>query len=73
MADCVKAASLLKSWDNVLVISHAYPDGDTLGSAAALLRGLCSLGKQVKFFCADRRSFPTCLKAWPWESSSRNM
>ena len=53
MADCVKAASLLKSWDKVLVISHASPDGDTLGSAAALLRGLCSLGKQVKFFCAD--------------------
>ena len=34
-------------------MSHASPDGDTLGSASALLRGLASLGKQVAFFCAD--------------------
>ena len=53
MLDCAGAAALLKGWDRVLVISHASPDGDTLGSASALLRGLVSLGKQVKFFCAD--------------------
>ena len=44
---------MLKGWDKVLVLSHASPDGDTLGSASALLRGLVSLGKQVSFFCAD--------------------
>lgn len=50
---CAGAAAVLKGWDKVLVLSHASPDGDTLGSASALLRGLVSLGKQVSFFCAD--------------------
>ena len=53
MSEKAQAAALLKEWDKILVMSHASPDGDTLGSAAALLRGLVSLGKQVKFFCAD--------------------
>ena len=50
---CAGAAAVLKGWDKVLVLSHASPDGDTLGSASALLRGLVSLGKRVSFFCAD--------------------
>ena len=53
MLDCAQAAALLQGWDKILVMSHASPDGDTLGSASALLRGLVSLGKQVSFFCAD--------------------
>lgn len=53
MADCETAAGLLREWDRVLVMSHASPDGDTLGSASALLRGLVALGKEVRFFCAD--------------------
>lgn len=53
MLNCVEAAALLQNWDHVLVLSHASPDGDTLGSAAALLRGLSSLGKQVSFCCSD--------------------
>lgn len=53
MLNCVQTANLLKSWDRVLVLSHASPDGDTLGSAAALLWGLASLGKKVAFRCAD--------------------
>ena len=53
MSEKTQAAALLKEWDKILVMSHASPDGDTLGSASALLRGLASLGKQVKFFCAD--------------------
>ena len=53
MLDCAQTAALLRSWDKILVMSHASPDGDTLGSASALLRGLVSLGKQVRFFCAD--------------------
>lgn len=52
-AGCAGAAALLREWDKILVMSHASPDGDTLGSAAALLRGLASLGKQVDFYCAD--------------------
>lgn len=46
-------AGVLRGWDRVLVISHASPDGDTLGSAAALLRGLQKLGKTVGFACGD--------------------
>lgn len=48
-----EAAELLKGWDNILVLSHASPDGDTLGSASVLMRGLISLGKSVDFKCAD--------------------
>ncbi len=53
MTGCAETASLLRGWDKILVLSHASPDGDTLGSACALARGLISLGKQVDFRCAD--------------------
>lgn len=51
--DCAAAAALLKGWDNILVLCHASPDGDTLGSAAALVRGLRALGKRAWFACGD--------------------
>lgn len=50
---CAEVAGLLRQWDNILVLSHASPDGDTLGSACALLRALTALGKQMDFRCAD--------------------
>lgn len=53
MSDCRETAALLQSWDHILVLSHGSPDGDTLGSSAALLRGLSALGKQVSFGCSD--------------------
>lgn len=53
MLTCPETAALLRQWDKILVMSHASPDGDTLGSASALLRGFSSLGKQVDFLCAD--------------------
>ncbi len=34
MLDCAQTAALLQGWDKILVMSHASPDGDTLGSAA---------------------------------------
>lgn len=40
-----EAAALLKSWDNILILTHVRPDGDTVGSAAALCAGLRALGK----------------------------
>ncbi len=40
-----KAAALLKSWDNILILTHIRPDGDTVGCAAALCAGLRALGK----------------------------
>ncbi len=37
----------LKERDNFLIISHRRPDGDTLGSSAALCLGLRALGKSA--------------------------
>lgn len=51
--DLCRAANLLLSKDNILILAHSHPDGDTLGSAFALCRGLQLLGKQSKVFCSD--------------------
>lgn len=53
MSTVIKASELLLSFEKVLVISHASPDGDTLGSATALIKGLNFLGKKTAFLCAD--------------------
>ncbi len=39
--------------DNFIVVSHASPDGDTLGSATALIRALRDIGKNANFDCGD--------------------
>ena len=43
----------LKKAKNLLILSHASPDGDTLGSAYALKLGLEQLGKKVQVICPD--------------------
>ena len=48
-----QAAGLLAQKDNILILSHAHPDGDTLGCAYALCRGLLSLGKNAAVLCED--------------------
>lgn len=48
-----EASALLKSFDNIMVVSHANPDGDTLGSATALLHVLENAGKRACFKCSD--------------------
>lgn len=40
-----EAAAYLSGRDNILIITHLQPDGDTLGSGAALCRGLNEAGK----------------------------
>jgi len=40
-----ECAAWLKAHDGYLILSHRRPDGDAVGSAAALCRGLRSLGK----------------------------
>ena len=40
-----ETAALLRSFDNVLILTHVRPDGDTVGCAAALCTGLRALGK----------------------------
>lgn len=49
----VTTAAALLDMDDVEIISHRSPDGDTLGSAAALCRGMRSLGKRVNVVCSD--------------------
>ena len=39
--------SAIRAQDSFLLLTHRRPDGDTLGSAAALCRGLRALGKQA--------------------------
>ena len=51
--DLKQTVNFLKENDNYLFICHINPDGDTLGSATALARGLAQLGKSSKIICAD--------------------
>ena len=42
-----EAASLLRQGDCFLILTHRRPDGDTIGSSAALCLGLRAMGKQA--------------------------
>lgn len=48
-----EAADFLRSSDYILILSHAYPDGDTLGCSTALCRGLQAIGKHAMIRCSD--------------------
>ena len=48
-----ECAAILKQQDNVLILTHAHPDGDTLGCGFALCRALLALGKRARVICAD--------------------
>ena len=48
-----QAAKELKKADNILILTHAYPDGDTLGSGYALCRALHKMGKSARVECSD--------------------
>ncbi|UKI23313.1 MAG: hypothetical protein L6V88_01845 [Anaerotruncus sp.] len=39
--------------DNILILTHAHPDGDTLGSGFALCRALMQLGKKARVINDD--------------------
>ncbi len=45
MPTIAEIAALLRSFDNILILTHLRPDGDTVGSAAALCAGLRAQGK----------------------------
>lgn len=40
-----ETAALLRTFDNILILTHVRPDGDTVGCAAALCASLRALGK----------------------------
>lgn len=48
-----EVSRFLLEHDRILILSHAYPDGDTIGSAYALCLALRRLGKKARVECAD--------------------
>ena len=48
-----QAADCLRQADNILLLAHQYPDGDTLGSCYALCMALRQMGKRVRVLCGD--------------------
>ena len=48
-----EVAGILKQHDNILILVHAHPDGDTLGCGYSLCRSLISLGKNARVSCSD--------------------
>lgn len=53
ITDVKKAAEILKNNDDFLILSHANPDGDTLGCSYGLCGMLQKMGKRAKVMCAD--------------------
>lgn len=51
-----EAADFLRRSDRILILAHASPDGDTIGSSHALARALQLLGKTAAVACSD--AFP---------------
>ena len=48
-----ETAELLKQFDNVLILTHVRPDGDTIGCGAALCQALRELGKTAYLLYND--------------------
>lgn len=48
-----KCAKILQDKDDILILMHAHPDGDTLGCGFGLCRALLKLGKRARAICAD--------------------
>lgn len=51
--DIHRASEALKSYEDILILTHALPDGDTLGCGYALCRALRALGKRATVQCSD--------------------
>ncbi len=51
--DIDRTIECLKSAEDVLILTHKNPDGDTLGCASALCRALHSMGKRAKIINND--------------------
>jgi phosphoesterase RecJ-like protein len=51
--DVKTAADLIRRRNNILIVSHRSPDGDTLGCAFGLHYALKSLGKKSRVACSD--------------------
>ncbi|MCC8023620.1 MAG: bifunctional oligoribonuclease/PAP phosphatase NrnA [Clostridiales bacterium] len=51
--DGKEAAALLEQHDDILILTHAHPDGDTLGCGFGLCRALHKLGKRARVENSD--------------------
>lgn len=51
--DYKQAAEIIRSCDDVHILTHQSPDGDTLGSGFALYFALRQLGKRAAVICPD--------------------
>lgn len=60
-----EAVSFLKKAEDILILSHQSPDGDTMGSALALYEALKQEGKRVKIDCSDGLPERFCLFSRP--------
>ncbi len=47
------AAALLLAQDDILILAHGHPDGDTLGCGYSLCRALLAAGKRAAVSCSD--------------------
>lgn len=56
-----ETVKLLRDNDDYLIITHMRPDGDTMGSAAALCHGLNSIGKRAYVY-----NNPQFVDNMPW-------
>ncbi|HZJ77760.1 MAG TPA: bifunctional oligoribonuclease/PAP phosphatase NrnA [Clostridia bacterium] len=48
-----QVVELLHEKDNILILTHSHPDGDTLGSGYALCKALRDKGKNANVKCGD--------------------
>ncbi len=53
IVEFTEAVNELKAAEDILILCHRNPDGDTLGSGYALLRALRDMGKRAKLLCDD--------------------
>ena len=51
--DCGTVVSRLLAADDILILCHKNPDGDTIGSGTALCLALQQLGKNAAVLCSD--------------------
>lgn len=57
-----EVCAFLRERDDFVILTHRRPDGDTIGSAAALCRGLRALGKRA--FVLQNRQFTPRYRPW---------
>ncbi len=56
-----EAIDFIQKSDNIYVLCHQSPDGDTLGSAFALVNVLRSMGKKANALCSDQFPHRYCF------------